>query len=443
MVIFFLRFFVGVSSTLLICLVLIGFFFENQYEDAIGQEHLRLTRALTGLLSTRMCHVPEQQWPVEIEQLAGEYAYTIALTDMDSLPAAKQLALVSDGVVVSVESGFIKDAVRVYYPNPCGRGVIRYIPNVDFNSFYNVLIGVTLGFVLISFALAVLMLAWPIIKHINNMVSASLAIADGRFDAKADEDAPAPLDELARAINFVANQISQLIQEQEVMISAASHELNTPVMRLNFALELADRIDDPEALKAHVRSMKLDIEQLEQLVVEMLAYSKFSFYSAKVYPEPLHLLPVIEQAQEQASRYSDKFVIEMACDAGVVVLAEEKSLLKILSNLLTNAHKYAKGYARITATALADCTCITVDDDGPGIPESERQAVLQPFYRIENSRSRDTGGVGLGLAIVNKVMALHGGRLEIGSNEFGGASIQLYFPLQPVQGAARMATLAQ
>lgn len=428
MVVFFLRFFVGVSATLLICLVLIGFFFENQYEEAIGREHLRLTQALTEILATRLCSEPENEWPRMIEQLADDYAYMIALTGIGSLPAHKQADLIENGVAVSVVSGFVRDEVEVYYLNPCGKGVISYIPHIDFNSFYNVLIGVTLGFILVSFALAVLMLAWPIIRHINNMVRASLAIADGRFDVKADEDAPQPLDELAKAINFVANQISQLIEHQEIMISAASHELNTPVMRLNFALELAERIHDPKEMQSHLQSMKLDIAQLEELVAEMLAYSKFSFYSARVHPEPLRLLPLIEQARELACRLSDGFVIEVECSEELVVVAEEKSLLKILSNLLTNSRKYARGYARITATTMPDWICISVLDDGPGIPESQRQAVLQPFYRIDNSRSRDTGGVGLGLAIVNKVMALHGGRLNICGNELGGTTVQLYFP---------------
>ncbi|WP_409523614.1 sensor histidine kinase [Nitrincola sp. MINF-07-Sa-05] len=428
MVVFFLRFFVGVSTTLLLCLVLIGIFFENQYEEAIGREHLRLTQALTEILTTRLCSEPDNKWPWIIDKLADDYNYNIALSSIGSLPEHKQADLIENGVAMSVVSGFVRDEVEVYYLNPCGKGVVSYIPYRDLNSLYNVLIGVTLGFILISFALAVLLLSWPIIRHINNMVRASLSIADGRFDLKADEDAPQPLDELAKAINFMANQISQLIEEQEIMISTASHELNTPVMRLNFALELLERIEDPKEMQSYLQSMKLDIAQLEELVAEMLAYSKFSFYSARVHPEPLLLLSVIEHARKLACRLSDGFVIEVECSEELVVVAEEKSLLKILSNLLTNSRKYANGYTKITATALPDWICISVLDDGVGIPESQRQAVLQPFYRIDNSRSRDTGGVGLGLAIVNKVMALHGGRMDITSNEFGGATVQLYFP---------------
>ena len=119
-----------------------------------------------------------------------------------------------------------------------------------------------------------------------------------------------------------------------------------------------------------------------------------------------------------------------------MVHADRRLLARALDNLLRNAQKYSEGHLAVSARADGGMLEVAVDDNGPGIPEQERERIFEPFYRIDRSRHRGTGGFGLGLSIVKKAVELHGGSIVVGSSRLGGARFVLRIPLRSGPEAA-------
>ncbi|MFT5757034.1 MAG: signal transduction histidine kinase [Alteromonadaceae bacterium] len=427
MVSFFFRFYLGVSVTLLACLILTGLYFESQYEGALKEEHVRIAKALNVILESKLCNATPDKAQSIVEELSKEYSYHIELQSYADLSLDLKNKIGMNSFYVNIHSGFITDLIEVYYVQPCSELMLKFKPKADYNSFYNILFGLTLVFVLIAFAIAVLALAWPIFKHINYMLNSTYAIASGNFKMKVDESAPAPLDKLAFAINYVVNQISELIDEQEMVTSAASHELNTPLMRMNFVLDIAMKTKDPEVLKANLSQIRNDLNELEDLVVEILGYSKFKFSGAELKREPFYILPLLFRMRNKLCKLKPDIHIEITCPNDLQLDGCEKSVQRVIVNLVRNAQKYAHSLIKVEIFKMDTEIIINVVDDGPGIPDAMKEEVLKPFYRIDSSRSRDTGGAGLGLAIVNKICLLHKAKLALQDNEYGGLTVKMSF----------------
>jgi signal transduction histidine kinase len=424
---FFFRFYLGVSVTLLTCLTLTGLYFESQYEGALKEEHVRIAKALNAILESKLCGATSDIAASIVADLSKEYSYDIELQNYEDLSLDLRKKIDINSFYVNIKSGFLTDLIEVYYMQPCIEIILKFKPKADYNSFYNILFGLTLVFILIAFAIAVLALAWPIFKHINYMLSSTYAIANGNFKMKVDESAPAPLNKLAFAINYVVSQISELITEQEMVTSAASHELNTPLMRMNFALDIAMKTKDPQLLEAKLLQIRNDLNELEELVVEILGYSKFKFSGAELNRKPFHLLPLLFRMRNNLSKLKPDIHIEITCPNDLQLNGCEKSVQRMIGNLVRNAQKYAQLLIKVDIYKVNNKLIINVVDDGPGIDDSMKVEVLKPFYRIDSSRSRDTGGAGLGLAIVSKICLLHKAELTLLDNEHGGLTVKMCF----------------
>lgn len=426
---FFLRFYIGVSFALVISSFLALLAIENQYNIAVARDYARMTKAVQTVLYAKLDATDQAHWSEILTAAEKEYLFDISLSHKSTIPYELQLKLNDRGVLAIVHSGFIEDNVSIYYPSPSSQYVLELQPAKNFNRAYNHLFIVVLIFVLGGFALTVLMLAWPIIKHINKLVAASSAIGQGDFSIKTDESAPAPLNKLAGAINSMSGKIHNLISEREVLTGAASHEFRTPLTRLRFALDLAQRIEDPQQLQEHVKSMTEDVQQLEELISELLAYSKFSYHVTSLETQPIILVELFDHVREKLQPLRPDIAIRIQCDPDILIHACNASLSRALENLVRNAQKYGDTSIELTATPCGEeRVVIQVTDDGDGISEHERSAVLQPFYRIENSRNRETGGSGLGLAIVDHIVSLHHGVLSIGENGQKGTVVQIELP---------------
>jgi two-component system OmpR family sensor kinase len=151
---------------------------------------------------------------------------------------------------------------------------------------------------------------------------------------------------------------------------------------------------------------------------------------------PFALAPALRECAAQLD-----YPVELAVDAAPGdVTGDQRLLMRAIGNVLRNARKYAKTRIHLSArTAGAGAVEIVVEDDGPGIPETERERIFEPFYRLDRSRDRATGGFGLGLSIARKAVELHGGTIVAGASPLGGASFAITLPLSELSGPAHSA----
>jgi two-component system OmpR family sensor kinase len=229
----------------------------------------------------------------------------------------------------------------------------------------------------------------------------------------------------------MADRIAVLLESQKNLLHSVSHELRTPIARLEFGMELlASKTDDP-ALQKRIAAMEGDLTELNELVNELLGMARLENQQS-LHATPFALAPMLRDVVESLPpcAHALSCVID---DALGSIDADRRLLARALSNLLRNAEKYAAGRITLSAHQLVmKGVEIAVEDDGPGIPAAERERIFEPFYRLDRSRDRATGGFGLGLSIAQKAVALHGGSLGIEDAALGGARFVITLPADRV-----------
>jgi signal transduction histidine kinase len=234
---------------------------------------------------------------------------------------------------------------------------------------------------------------------------------------------------LAERINHMAGRIDSLLAGQRNLLHSVSHELRTPIARLGFALELLRASASDPTLEPRIAAMEGDVAELNDLVKELLGMIRLDSAQALQLDDTAveDLLAGCIDALPPASCQPQ---VALALPLGVI-RADRRLLARAIGNLLTNAQKY--GETRVALSARRGATLeIVVEDDGPGIPAPERERVFEPFYRLDRSRDRATGGFGLGLSIAHKAVALHGGTIRVEDSALGGARFVISLPAAPI-----------
>lgn len=250
-------------------------------------------------------------------------------------------------------------------------------------------------------------------------------IARGRSGLpKGIPDSSGTLKELAYSFDSMSSHIQRLLKVQREMINAISHELRTPIARLRFGLEvMKDEVDEDVA--ATVEALEGDVEELNTLVDEVLTYGKLEDGSLALNFSEIELTEVIDGILQHNNPLLKHLEVEVRMDEEDLVVADEHHLNRALQNLILNAAKYAASKITITFTQDSERWQIDIEDDGPGIAFEDRDKVFIPFQRLDNSRTRASGGYGLGLAIVQRIAFWHGGAVLIDASETGGAKFSL------------------
>ncbi|GAB3516361.1 ATP-binding protein [Photobacterium alginatilyticum] len=255
----------------------------------------------------------------------------------------------------------------------------------------------------------------------------TLAFAEGDFAVRASEKPGDRLGSLNSSFNQMADKISALITSHKQLTNAVAHELRTPVFRVQCQLEmLEDSGISPEQLH-YVAGIHDDMAELEQMIEELLYFAKMERAAI-----PLNL------TSPYVSDWLDKLVSKCQKDTDITINVDYQTddsaavdvyqLTRAVSNIVRNASRYAEQRIDLRVFRYEQALHIQIDDDGIGIPQDERARILEPFYRVGTARDRESGGHGLGLAIVAQIMARHQGKVEIGASDSGGARFTLIVP---------------
>ncbi len=283
-------------------------------------------------------------------------------------------------------------------------------------------------FLVSASAITSVLVAVPFAKRLKGIEDSIDRLARGDFSRKSQAIGGfGALDTISAALDRSAERLDRMFAERAELLQAVSHELGTPLSRVRFILALLERASTDEERSRRVRELEREVDELDALSSELVHYVEAD--AAKLNVEPVQLAAVV-RALVHEERLASKREVETTVEIPdeIELEANRRHFSRALSNLVRNGLRYTRTKVAVRAHVEGDWVVIAVDDDGRGIPEEARERVLQPFVRLEASRTRSGGGAGLGLAIVRRIVERHGGTLTIEQSPFGGAALISRWP---------------
>lgn len=265
-------------------------------------------------------------------------------------------------------------------------------------------------------------MAWIIASGLSRPLKAlarsAAALGRGQSPSPVAESGAEEFRELAGAFNKMAEDLRRHDQDRSEVLAGISHDLRTPLTRLRLEAEMSI---ESETARAGVVS---DIEQMESVISQFMDYARGDQGELPVDTDLNLLLSQIAERQQQIGHALTISSPSLPC-----LKLRPKAMQRALLNLIDNAWKYGATAVNLTASLQQDHVCLSIQDNGPGIPEGEMDRLKRPFTRLENARSNATG-TGLGMAIVERVAQQHGGRFELANHPAGGLLARLVLPLK-------------
>ncbi|MTI13551.1 ATP-binding protein [Sansalvadorimonas verongulae] len=395
------------------------------------------------------------------EQLATGTA-TIVRDWLSSIPPARRILVLADrtndlfgypvkvldhypGVFSQRQRGLLEQGMSLALFNQAGHAMNIYTrlpdtgkivvlgPVAMLNPYPFKLLGTIGLFILASISIAIYVLVRGLERRLSKLERAARRLARGDLDARVKIHGGDSVGQLAAAFNNMASYIQRLLSIQKEMIRGVSHELRTPVARIRFGLEMVEDAQSADERSGYIKGIDGDIEELDKLVDEILTYAKLEEGVPDIRFQRLDVDSIVARVTEEHQRQKSSVVVEhVPCrtlEARRRIDVEERYIHRAIQNLVSNACRYADSTVQVRFSAGHDTCRVDVEDDGPGIPEEQRERVFTAFARLDDSRTRSSGGYGLGLSIVRRIMHWHNGKAMVGvSDKLGGARFSLVWP---------------
>jgi len=290
-----------------------------------------------------------------------------------------------------------------------------------------------------------LLLAWSLVRPLRRISIAARALGSGDLSARVNLRSKDELGDVARAFDEMAERVTVLLRAEKELLANVSHELRTPLARIRVALDLASEGDVATAKESLV-DIAADLDELEGLLSDVLTAARLDLANSpgsRGLP-PLHLEVVdaaellAGAAQRFRSAHPQRVLWVDVAEQLPALQADRVLLRRSIENLLTNAHKYtedAQATIDLRARAQGDELVIEVVDRGIGISGADLPYVFRAFFRADRSRTRSTGGLGLGLALAKRIAEAHGGTIEIESTVGKGTLARIRLPIGPRSAA--------
>lgn len=400
------------------------------FHDRFMAYNLEQAKGVQSLLVRQFQQTPREQWPEVERQLAQSFApleIKLLRVDQAGLSASEQARLAQGQNVVRIADwGYYDTALA-----PLDRDwlVSLYTPPdpLDINLLSW---GVT---VLIGAAMlgCLLLWVWPHWRDLERLKETARRLGQGQMAERTQISPRSNIGELAGVFDTMASELERHVNQQRELLNAVSHELRTPLTRLDFGLVLLfDEV--PPASRKRLLELVGHVRELDELVLELLSYSRLQSADQARERVEVSLLELVDSVLGSFAEELDGRGIQWEVRAETRLprfVLDPRLTARAVQNLVRNAMRYCDESLLLRLRLEEDGAClVTVEDDGIGIPPEERERIFQPFYRLDRSRDRSTGGFGLGLAISRRAIEGQGGTLTVAQSALGGAQFRIRLP---------------
>lgn len=318
-----------------------------------------------------------------------------------------------------------------------GRIVAYGVARHDVPPSLGKLLARSLGLLLLFLAAIAALFARHLARPLRSVVDAAERFGQGDLATRIRTDRRDEIGMVGRAFDEMADRVGRLLASQQELMANVSHELQTPLSRIRVAVDLMIGGDAPRA-EEMLSEITQDLEELDALIDDVMTLARLDLFRAgspalrhRLHREPVALADLLARSCSRFRSLHDTHVLVPRIPTGLARIPADPVLLRrAFDNVLDNARKYSSTGTQIDVSASAGpaATTITVRDHGIGIDAADLEKVFTPFFRTDRSRSRASGGVGLGLALTRRVIEAHGGRIEIASALGQGTLVTIALP---------------
>ncbi len=303
--------------------------------------------------------------------------------------------------------------------------------------------GLGIMIAIISSGLVCYLLARSMTRPVVRLRQAAQSLAAGDFSARTGAPAEGrrgEMVELMRDFDLMAERLEVLVDSQSRLLKDVSHELRSPLARLNVALGLARQRETPE-IKGSLNRIEVEADRLNQLIQRLLTIARLESGADGIRKTSLSLRELVEHVARDAEYESAGRHIQVTAENNdeFLVSADPDLLRSAVENIVRNAVRYTAEGTTVgvqldrlkRSNDDEEEIMIRVSDSGPGVPDEALTKILEPFYRLDDARNRQTGGAGLGLSIADRAIRLHGGQLRASNRKEGGLEVEIRIPAVP------------
>lgn len=429
----FLRFYLTVVICFLASSLVIGALYKSLLERSNEHYLSDIFKTTISVVESTLGDLPSSIWHDEVKRLKNKLPLPVEIETLNTytLSQSNQLALINGDII------FLQNQDVYLHRIPQTElmvvlGPVPYLQRLDNFSWADMV-----ALLLMCVALGIPTWLWlrPLWRDLQHMARQSRQLGEGDFSTRVTLDESSTLNSLGATFNRMAHDVEELTASRKALIDAVSHDLRTPLARLRYRLEA---IKSGASSAEQIIAIERDLGQIDELIDEWLTMSTLDRPQLNLETQPIEILPWLRR---QMTEFSSQGTItptlhNLLPGKTPFLEADSHYLTRALANLMSNARRYGGTQILLTIEWDAGMAQLHIDDNGQGIPESERQRLLQPFERLEVSRNRQTGGFGLGLAIVSMIMRGHGGTALISDAPLGGARVTLRWPTPMKDGRA-------
>ncbi len=415
----FLRFYLGVLTILVFAWLVLAYVYRANNS---AQNIQVIEEALGGgvrLAREKFIAAAPDEAPKVLDAIRSEFDYPLQIVAWDERPMSESLkARLHHGEVVLYGN-------RILAALPDDESLLDFGPLPEFARPNQTEILVGIGAIFGVAALAIAILLRPVVTQLQAIERTASAFSEGDLSARLDVTQTPKGIAFALAFNKMADRVETLLRSQRELLQAVSHELRTPLAKIRFATELIESSQTDDERRMRLESVNNATEKLDGLVSELLNYVRLESVVATSELALVDLRQLFLEVIDLHAPLHSAIDLRIEC-AEIWLWSNRASLSVAIGNLVSNAARFAESRVNVIAIRGEERVTIHVDDDGPGIPESQWERVFEPFVRLDESSQR---GTGLGLALVQRITIRVGGHASVGTSPLGGARFTLDLPL--------------
>jgi len=415
--------------------------------DKIGERQMK---ALPIFILDYLVYYPGQEKEY-LAKIQSNFSYPIQIEKVQNLPLdSEQIGRLrlDHSIILYRDNATVRGTtISIVSPMPSSPSEVLVLGPVPLFNWmpFQLAAGITL-LSLFVLSLGVYGLLVPMQRRLREVNYALHRMKSGDMTLRLPVDGTDEMASLATNYNSMSDHIQRLIEAQRELMRAVSHELRTPVARIRFGMEMLAEEDDYDYRLQQVDMIDKDIEALNTLIDEIMTYAKLEQGTPSLDFEKIVLFEVLDQVIVETEALKTQKEIELlAPPINLVVDAERRYLHRVVQNLVGNAVRYCD-HKVIVSGGIDDTgmAYVQVEDDGAGVPEEERQRIFEAFARLDDSRTRASGGYGLGLSIVSRIAYWFGGKIAVDQSPIlGGARFTMSWPARRFNRAKNKINMAK